>query len=269
MSARSPSPWRDDAAEFVQAFREDVAIDVDVDRAWEQFREAAEPRAVHRGTRRRLGITFGVAAALAASIAWVWWGPSATSYRTEAPQLGLQAPHGAASEPDGVAPSKEAGRGPAEARESAASSARTAEPAEASAAALGEAGGERSGAPESARGRERPPTPAVPASVPPPPSRLAEELRLLDAMRASATAGRHAETLRWVSEHEASFASGSFAAERELAKVRALCGLGKHEQVRRAQAEFASAHRTSHLASLVRSACPAASKEIPTLDHDQ
>ena len=100
-------------------------------------------------------------------------------------------------------------------------------------------------------------------------SRLAEELRLLDAMRTASKAGRHADALRMVREHAAAFESGSFAAERELAKVRALCGLGRLEQVRTAQARFAKSHPASHLASLVRSACPDAAKEIRTTDHDR
>lgn len=255
MSEPKPSPWSDDAAAFVDAFREDVAVDLDVDTAWAQFEDVVRPAP----TRRRvpMALWFGAAAALAAAIALVWVVRSATSLRSEASESGQQAPHGAAPEPAGVAPSRPV---PPERSASRVTEAVVPEPPEPAPEA---AVPRRSVPTPRARGRETPPPESAPLA-----SRLAEELRLLDAMRAASKDGRHADALRRVREHAASFSSGSFAAERELTRVRALCGLGKLQQVRSAQSSFAKSHPASHLASLVGNACPAASKEIRKSDHD-
>lgn len=255
MSAPKPSPWSDDAATFVDAFREDAALDVDVDVAWAQFEDVVAPATT--GRRGPVALWFGAAAALAAAIALVWAVGSSTSLRSEASESGQQAPHGAAPEPGGVAPSKPISPERAVSSETEAVILAPVDPP-----------------PEVAGPRHPPPTPPVrgretlPAESVPIASRLAEELRLLDVMRAASKEGRHSDALRSVQEHAASFSSGSFAAERELTRVRALCGLGRLHLARSAQSSFAKSYPASHLASMVRGACPAASEEIQKSDHD-
>lgn len=258
MSAPKASPWSDDAAGFVDAFREDVAVDVDVDveMAWAQFEDAVGPAAAPR--RVPVALWLGVAAAIAAALALLWVFSSATSLRGEVSDPGQQAPHGVTPESGGVAPSR-----PVPLPEQSTSAEPEAVAVE-SVDARPEAAAPRRPVPApSIRGREVSSPESAPIA-----SRLAEELRLLDAMRAASKEGRHADALRRVGEHAASFSSGSFAAERELTRVRALCGLGRLQQVRSAQSRFAKSHSASHLASLVRGACPAASKEIQKSDHD-
>lgn len=258
MSAPKPSPWTDGAADFVEAFRDDVAVDVDVDAAWTQLQDAVEPStAWHRAP---LVLWFGAAAAFAAVMALLWVVASAASLQGEGPEPGQQAPDGAVPESAGIAPSravapKRPGAPP--------NTPQTAAVVPVSEAPPESAIPRRPTAPPPDQTRETSPPESAPIA-----SRLAEEVRLLDAIRAASKDGRHADALRRVQEHATSFASGSFAAERELARVRALCGLGRHEQVRLAQSGFAKSFPASHLASLVRNACPDAAEEIGKSDHD-
>jgi len=255
MNAPKPSGLSDDAVGFVDAFREDVGAfpeaPADVGVAWARFEDVVKP-----AQNRRPLVWFGAAAGLAAAAVLVWGVGSSTSMQSLEPEPGQQAPDRAATESGEVAPSRspkvEPRRGP-----QAPPRTETVAPTPV----------------EVPAGTVTPRSPAVvtPTRVrparPESASRLAEELRLLDAMRAASKAGRHADALRMVGEHAAAFESGSFAAERDLAKVRALCGLGRLEQVRAAQSGFAKSHPASHLASLVRGACPDAAEEIRKTDH--
>ncbi len=260
MKAPVRSGLSEDAAGFVDAFREDAAEyregAPDVGAAWARFEEAVEP-----AEKRKPLVWFGAAAALAAAALLVWVVGSATSMQGLEPEPGQQAPDRAATDSGEVAPSV-----PPKAQRRRALQAPS-EPAAVDPTPV------KVPADTTAPGSPAVATPArARATKPetaPTASRLAEELRLLDAMRAASKAGRHADALRMVGEHAAAFKSGSFAAERELAKVRALCGLGRLEQVRAAQSGFAKSHPASHLASLVRSACPQAAKEIEKTDHDR
>lgn len=253
MSAREPSALSEDATAFVGAFRQHVDVAVDVDVAWAQLEEAVEPMP---GRRRVPMLWLGATAVLAAAVALIWIVGSATSLEGVSPPKGQQAADRAATESGSLAPSRE-------------SPPRRQPPAPESIDAS-------PGPVEVSPRLVLPPGPAQkshprprPTNPEPSASRLAEELRLLDAMRAASKAGRHAKTLRMVEEHAAAFTSGSFAAERELARVRALCGLGRYEQVRDAQARFAKNHAASHVAALVRGACPDAAKENQKTGHDE
>ena len=108
-------------------------------------------------------------------------------------------------------------------------------------------------------------SPAEPAG----PSRLAEELKLLESMRAAAKAGRYADALSSVREHAERYGKGPFAAERELTRVRALCGLGRVSDARKAQERFARAFPGSHLGTLVRGACKDVDEKKSKSDHDE
>lgn len=101
------------------------------------------------------------------------------------------------------------------------------------------------------------------------PSRLAEELRLLESMRAATKAGRFADALSAVREHAQRYGKGPFAAERELTRVRALCGLGRVADARKAQDRFARSFPGSHLGTLVRGACKDGEEKDPKSDHDE
>lgn len=256
MSGPGPSALNEDAAEFVSAFRQDLGldVDVDVDAAWAQFEEAVEPMP---SRRRAPMLWLGAAAALAAAVALIWMVGSATSLDGVVPGGGQQAPDGATPQSGAFAPSRVSPPRPQPPS--------APEPLEASPSPVEVSPGLVSPYPSQRKSHPRPRATKPEPSA----SRLAEELRLLDAMRAASKSGRHAETLRMVGEHAAEFSSGSFAAERELARVRALCGLGRFKQVRTAQARFAKKHPSSHLAALVRGACPNAGKEIQKTGHDE
>ncbi|MGH1342292.1 MAG: hypothetical protein ACRBN8_12110 [Nannocystales bacterium] len=251
-----PRPLSRDAAQFVDAFRDEVAVDPDVSAAWAQFEEEIQPP-------KRPGslVWLGAAVAVAAAAVLVWGVVSTTSMQGAEAERGQQASDRAATESGRVAPSRsvEPESTPAPTRHPKRAvvvpSAADVEPEEETPRRPATAG------PGRAPTAKRDEAPAA--------SRLAEELRLLDKMRAASKAGRHTQVLRLVAQHASAFASGPFAAERELAKVRALCGLGRLKQVRAAQSGFAKSHPASHLASLVRDACPRAAKEIEKTDHDR
>jgi len=108
-------------------------------------------------------------------------------------------------------------------------------------------------APEPA-GRTEPPAPTdaqratrapeEPVSAGPRPSvssrqdRGVEELQLLSRARKADARGDFPEVLALASEHERTFPAGRLAEEREVLRVRALVGLGRTEQARRAAARF-------------------------------
>ncbi len=263
MTAPRPRGLSEDATEFVGAFRQDVAIDVDVDDAWARFEEAVEPTSARRRVPLSPLLWLGGAAAVAAAVTLIWVMGSGSSMHGVAPEPGQQAPDRARADAEEVAPSRSSSQKqapqPQGVREPV-----DAVPHEVKQALPGAASPRPSDGQTPTRRRATKPEPVPQAS------RLSEELRLLDAMRAASKAGQHAEALRKVGEHAAAFPSGSsFAAERELAKVRALCGLGRFKQVRAAKAGFAKSHPSSHLVALVRDACPEAAKEIQKTDHDR
>ncbi len=65
-----------------------------------------------------------------------------------------------------------------------------------------------------------------------------EELALLSRARKADARGDFSEVLALASEHERTFPAGRLAEEREVLRVRALVGLGRTDQARRAAARF-------------------------------
>jgi hypothetical protein len=64
------------------------------------------------------------------------------------------------------------------------------------------------------------------------------ELRVLRLAREDLTRGDFAGALAAVAEHARRFRNGSLVEEREALRVKSLAGLGRHEDARRAAAEF-------------------------------
>jgi hypothetical protein len=64
------------------------------------------------------------------------------------------------------------------------------------------------------------------------------ELQLLRAARQDVTRGDFAGALVVIAEHARSFRNGSLVEEREALRVKALAGLGRHEEAQRAAAAF-------------------------------
>jgi hypothetical protein len=269
-------PWSADAAEHLEAFRAEVDAPVDVDAAWARFEEAVAPASTRRGTPR----VWVAAAVLVAALAVAWFAIPTEDVALEQDGAGHQA-QDEAVEPSTTVRSVPAPR-PAQRRSV------PAEP-DLDIQASSAAPEDTEGPTEPLVPRRRPPRSPTDdetddeteqevedetATVEPGPSRLAEELRLLEAMRAASKAGRHTEALERVRTHAREFGSGPFAAERELTRVRALCGLGRLDAMRTAKARFAAAFPSSHLGSLVRAACeepssPGAAKGAAKKDHDE
>jgi hypothetical protein len=94
---------------------------------------------------------------------------------------------------------------------------------------------------------EAPATDRAPEQAPTPNARPAtssgrggalEELQLLSRARKADARGDFSEVLALASEHQRSFPAGRLAEERDVLRVRALVGLGRTEQARRAAARF-------------------------------
>jgi hypothetical protein len=66
----------------------------------------------------------------------------------------------------------------------------------------------------------------------------AEELRLLDRARQSDARGDFTSVLSASSEHERHYPDGRLAEEREILRVKALIGLGRHHEARQLAAKF-------------------------------
>lgn len=107
-----------------------------------------------------------------------------------------------------------------------------------------------------------PPFEAEPASPEPvvsssrkqaPADPLAEEIAILSKATSALRAGKPAEGLRMLNEHQRKFPNGRLAEERRAARIQALCALGRRSE---AEAELARLAQTSprspHLASAQR-----------------
>ena len=259
---------RDDAAAYVDAFRAEVDRPVDVEAAWGRFEEAVgSSHPVPWWGGARFGVRVGVGGAvLAAALAVAWVARPAADTAVELDGTG----HQARDEAIGSGTEGTPVPAPAPRRAAAAAPPVTVEPPP---VADGEREGEENLAkPPPHLGRRGKAAVDALEAPGPGPSRLEEELRLLDAMRSASSAGLHTETLELVRAHAGRFGEGPFAAERELTRVRALCGLGRLEAVREAKADFAASFPTSHLASLVRSTCNTPTKAdaaVENSDHDR
>ncbi len=90
----------------------------------------------------------------------------------------------------------------------------------------------------------------------PGPSSLAQETALLREIQAAQASGQHGRVLALTKDHAERFPRGTFAGERSLARVRALCRLGRAEDARKASDRFVRKHPKSHLVKQFESACP-------------
>jgi hypothetical protein len=86
----------------------------------------------------------------------------------------------------------------------------------------------------------------------------ARELRLLQPARQAVSAGSFASALSSIAAHERRFPNGRLAEEREALRVKALRGLGRADDARRAAAEFRRQFPRSVLSSQMGEAPPAA-----------
>ena len=105
-------------------------------------------------------------------------------------------------------------------------------------------------APSPARARHSEPTPT------PGPSSLAQETALLREIQKAQAAGQSARVLELTRDHAERFPEGTFAAERTLARVRALCRLDRTADARAASERFIRQHPASHLRPQFETACP-------------
>ncbi len=93
---------------------------------------------------------------------------------------------------------------------------------------------------------ERPAAPEAPD--------LAAEIATLRAAQRASAEGDHEASLRLLDAHGA-HESGAMAAERQAARIVSLCALGRVDEGRQLAAAFLREHRSSPLATRVRSAC--------------
>ncbi len=102
-------------------------------------------------------------------------------------------------------------------------------------------------------------TEAVASSRPTPREEgYASELRVLEPARQAVATGNFATALSSIAAHERRFPRGRLAEEREALRVKALRGLGRADDARRAAAEFRKQFPRSVLSSKMGEAAPAA-----------
>jgi hypothetical protein len=87
--------------------------------------------------------------------------------------------------------------------------------------------------------------------------RLAEEVAILSRAETALHAGRFAEALRLLGEHERKFPRGTLVQERVATRVRALCALGR---IKDADAELVRVSPGSLHESRLREACSASAR---------
>ena len=114
--------------------------------------------------------------------------------------------------------------------------------------------------PEPKKPRPRKPDPKPdPAPVPDPEPALdatiAAEMALLKSAQQAIASGNHARGLEKVKQHAKSFPKSMLAEERELARVRALCGLGKQSAAEKAATSFRKRFSGSHLLKRLDQTC--------------
>jgi hypothetical protein len=123
-------------------------------------------------------------------------------------------------------------------------------------------GGESTPTPRSASAQHSPrlspsndaPTPGS-ATVSAPKDSVVEEAALLHAARGALAGGDAKAALALLDEHGARFPKGALVAERQAARVFALCALGRSIEARRAASAFLAQNPRSPLAARVRDAC--------------
>lgn len=106
-----------------------------------------------------------------------------------------------------------------------------------------------------------PPSTANPAEITPqgqndaPNDTLDAEVRLLGQIRKALADGDWTRALKLASEHRRRFPGGTFAGEREVLAVRALCARGNRTGAKQRADAFVRRHPTSHLAGKIRTVC--------------
>lgn len=267
------SDWNEDTEPFLDAFREDVDIDLaeaDIDAAWARFEDEAVPSEPVAHRRPLLWWATG-AAAVAAALALVWFArPGSRVDEAVQPRGGHQAVDEAVDRDSGETPVPAPRPGVSPTSPVPSPRPDVLPEVESEPEPVAETGGVAD-APRRRRRAESVKAAGEDTDSTPPagPSRLAEELRLLESMRASTKAGRFSDALSTVREHAQRYGKGPFAAERELTRVRALCGLGRVADARKAQDRFARSFPGSHLGTLVRGACKAGEEKNTKSDHDE
>jgi hypothetical protein len=103
--------------------------------------------------------------------------------------------------------------------------------------------------------REAPaPEPAIsPSRKAPTPDPLVEEIAILSKATSALRAGKPAEGLRLLSDHQRKFPNGRLAEERRAARIQALCALGRRTEAEAELTRLAqSSPRSPHLARAQR-----------------
>lgn len=100
-----------------------------------------------------------------------------------------------------------------------------------------------------------PPPPPRTARRDPAPAGLAEELALVESIRAALLAGDDRTTLELVARHQRRFTAGVFVPEAAAAAIEARCRLGEHERARRDADAFVQRWPASPLAARVAGLC--------------
>lgn len=105
----------------------------------------------------------------------------------------------------------------------------------------------------------RRPEPAQSSKVSPRPATaegtLAEEVALLSRASSAFRAGRPAETLEILAQHQRHFPNGALSQERAAARIQALCALGRSKQAEAELERFIKAWPSSPLEARARRSC--------------
>lgn len=261
MSAPDDAELDAELADYLAAFRaEEAPAAATVDANW---------HAIASQTRPQRGIWLGVALAAAAAVLLLVWGPwRGSSAKTDDDGPGQLAPYehegkqvrttAAAAEDEAPPPRSKVRGTPAPAGDVAAETwdepQTVPEPEAPPAETADTAGPERPAPPRARTSRDRPrtePTPPQPAG----PSALSRETKLLGEIKAALDSGSAAKALELAKVHARDFPKGAFANERQVARARALCALGRKDSARKLADRFVAAHPKSHLVDQMAAIC--------------
>lgn len=109
--------------------------------------------------------------------------------------------------------------------------------------------------PDSRRSATNPRTPRTPKASQPSASELAEETALFGEIQAALVGGKSTAAMAAIARHEKKFPRGVFRGERQVAKARALCRLGRTNSARKLRDTFLKRNPRSHLSARMRSVC--------------
>lgn len=108
-------------------------------------------------------------------------------------------------------------------------------------------------------------SPAAPTEATMSAERLAEEMKLVERIRAAGNGGRPADALRLVDEHREAFPTGALVEETEVLRIESLARLGREQMASTLVRRFLQTHPTS----FYRARVEAVANRIttPTTDH--